>query len=57
MYADADFEIEINGEKIRDSVYVNLDDGLSITQIQQLQQARAQQIYDETHELVPIKGD
>ena len=57
MYADADFEIEINGEKIRDSVYINLDDGLTILQIQQLQQARAQQIYDETHELVPLKGN
>lgn len=50
MIYDADFEIVIKGEKIRDSVYVNSKDGLSASQIKQLQQERAQQIYDETHE-------
>jgi hypothetical protein len=47
MKIDADFEIVINGEVIRDSVYINIGDNLSIEQIQQLQQVRAQQIYDE----------
>ena len=49
MIYDADFEIVINGEKIRDCVYVDIDAKLTFAQVQQLQQARAQQIYDETH--------
>jgi hypothetical protein len=49
MLADADFEIEINGEKIRDSVYVDLASGITVQEVLALQQARAQQIYDETH--------
>lgn len=52
MLIDADFEIEINGEKIRDSVYVDLDSNLTMEQIQELQQQRAQQIYDETHSTI-----
>jgi hypothetical protein len=49
MLADADFEIEINGEKIRDAVYVDINSGITVQEVLALQQARAQQIYDETH--------
>jgi hypothetical protein len=57
MLLDADFEIEINGEKIRDAVYVDINAKLSPLEIIALQQARAQQIYDAIHsDVTPNQG-